>query len=82
MEAQPRHSLSVEDIGSPNLMRTVGRVVEVFPDGTSQLELQRPPQGTFGFHVSSGNDRLDTGMLVLCRELFRILEKIDHGFTT
>ncbi|XP_066481948.1 uncharacterized protein KIAA1614 homolog [Tiliqua scincoides] len=62
--AQPRRSLSVEDIGSPNLMRTVGRVVEVFPDGTSQLELQRPPWGTFGFRVSSGNGRPDTGIYV------------------
>ncbi|XP_053105519.1 uncharacterized protein KIAA1614 homolog isoform X2 [Hemicordylus capensis] len=61
--AQPRRSLSVEDIGSPNLVRTVGRVVEVFPDGTSQLELQRPPKGTFGFRVSSGNGRPDTGSL-------------------
>uniref|UniRef100_A0A8C3T9I4 KIAA1614 n=1 Tax=Chelydra serpentina TaxID=8475 RepID=A0A8C3T9I4_CHESE len=59
--ALPRRSLSVEDIGAPDLVRTVGRVVEVFPDGTSQLELQRPPQGTFGFHVSSGNGRPDTG---------------------
>uniref|UniRef100_A0A8C0GX76 KIAA1614 n=1 Tax=Chelonoidis abingdonii TaxID=106734 RepID=A0A8C0GX76_CHEAB len=59
--APPRRSLSVEDIGAPDLVRTVGRVVEVFPDGTSQLELQRPPQGTFGFSVSSGNGRPDTG---------------------
>nr|XP_056699987.1 uncharacterized protein KIAA1614 homolog [Euleptes europaea] len=62
--AHPRRSLSVEDIGSPNLVRTVGRVVEVFPDGTSQLELQRSPQGTFGFRVSSGNGRPDTGIYV------------------
>ncbi|XP_060089056.1 uncharacterized protein KIAA1614 homolog [Heteronotia binoei] len=62
--AHPRRSLSVEDIGSPNLARTVGRVVEVFPDGTSQLELLRPPQGTFGFRVSSGNRRPDTGIYV------------------
>ncbi|XP_077188341.1 uncharacterized protein KIAA1614 homolog [Paroedura picta] len=62
--ARPRRSLSVEDIGSPNLVRTVGRVVEAFPDGTSQLELQRPPQGTFGFRVSSGNGRPDTGIYV------------------
>ncbi|XP_015272783.1 PREDICTED: uncharacterized protein KIAA1614 homolog [Gekko japonicus] len=62
--AHPRRSLSVEDIGSPNLLRTVGRVVEVFPDGTSQLELQRLPQGTFGFRVSSGNGRPDTGLYV------------------
>ncbi|XP_038270912.1 uncharacterized protein KIAA1614 homolog isoform X2 [Dermochelys coriacea] len=62
--ALPRRSLSVEDIGAPNLVRTVGRVVEVFPDGTSQLELQRPPQGTFGFCVSSGNGRPDTGIYI------------------
>ncbi|XP_019386489.1 PREDICTED: uncharacterized protein KIAA1614 homolog isoform X2 [Crocodylus porosus] len=60
----PRRSLSVEDIGTPDLVRTVGRVVEVFPDGTNQLELQRPPGGTFGFRVSSGNGRPDTGIYV------------------
>uniref|UniRef100_A0A8C4WJ28 KIAA1614 n=1 Tax=Gopherus evgoodei TaxID=1825980 RepID=A0A8C4WJ28_9SAUR len=65
--APPRRSLSVEDIGAPDLVRTVGRVVEVFPDGTSQLELQRPPQGTFGFRVSSGNGRPDTGTCSECR---------------
>nr|XP_020645419.1 uncharacterized protein KIAA1614 homolog isoform X1 [Pogona vitticeps] len=62
--AQQQRSLSVEDIGSPNLVRTVGRVVEVFPDGTSQLELQRTPQGDFGFRVSSGNGRPDRGIYV------------------
>ncbi|KAM3840166.1 uncharacterized protein KIAA1614 homolog [Vipera latastei] len=61
---QPGRSLSVEDIGSPNLARTVGRVVAVFPDGTSQLELQRSQQGNFGFRVSSGNGRPDTGIYV------------------
>ncbi|KAM6455500.1 uncharacterized protein KIAA1614 homolog [Liasis olivaceus] len=61
---QHRRSLSVEDIGSPNLVRTVGRVVAIFPDGTSQLELQRSQQGNFGFRVSSGNGRPDTGIYV------------------
>ncbi|XP_058031690.1 uncharacterized protein KIAA1614 homolog isoform X3 [Ahaetulla prasina] len=61
---QHRRSLSVEDIGSPNLARTVGRVVAVFPDGTSQLELQRSQQCNFGFRVSSGNGRPDTGIYV------------------
>ncbi|XP_070602380.1 uncharacterized protein KIAA1614 homolog [Erythrolamprus reginae] len=61
---QHKRSLSVEDIGSPNLARTVGRVVAVFPDGTSQLELQRSQQGNFGFRVSSGNGRPDTGIYV------------------
>lgn len=57
----PRHSLSVEDIGAPDRLRTVGRVVEVFPDGTSLLEIQRPPHGSFGFQVTSGHGRPDTG---------------------
>lgn len=52
----------MEDVGAPSLARTVGRVVEVFPDGTSQLQLQRPPEGTFGFRVAYGNGRRDSGM--------------------
>ncbi|XP_074164615.1 uncharacterized protein KIAA1614 homolog isoform X2 [Sminthopsis crassicaudata] len=60
----PRRSLSVDDIGVPNLVRSVGRIAEVFPDGTSQLELQRPPNGTFGFCVSSGNGRPDSGFYI------------------
>lgn len=57
----PQRSLSVEDIGAPGQLRAVGRVVQVFPDGTSQLELQRPPHGAFGFSVTSGQGRPDTG---------------------
>ncbi|XP_071420758.1 uncharacterized protein KIAA1614 homolog isoform X2 [Pithys albifrons albifrons] len=60
----PRRSLSVEDIGAPGRLHAVGRVVEVFPDGTSQLELQRPPSGAFGFSVTSGHGRPDTGVYV------------------
>lgn len=59
----PQRSLSVEDIGVPVQLRAVGRVVEVFPDGTSQLELQRPPHGAFGFSVTSGHGRPDTGIV-------------------
>lgn len=50
-------------MGAPSLARAVGRVVEVFPDGTSQLQLQRPPEGTFGFCVAYGSGRRDSGML-------------------
>nr|XP_013013504.1 uncharacterized protein KIAA1614 homolog isoform X1 [Cavia porcellus] len=57
----PRRTLSVEDVGAPSLARTVGRVVAVFPDGTSQLQLERSPEGTFGFQVGSGNGRRDSG---------------------
>ncbi|XP_030351317.1 uncharacterized protein KIAA1614 homolog isoform X2 [Strigops habroptila] len=60
----PRRSLSVEDIGAPSRLHAVGRVVEVFPDGTSQLELQRPPHGAFGFYVTSGHGRPDKGVYV------------------
>ncbi|XP_009460814.1 PREDICTED: uncharacterized protein KIAA1614 homolog [Nipponia nippon] len=60
----PRRSLSVEDIGVPGRLHAVGRMVEVFPDGTSQLELQRPPHGAFGFCVTSGHGRPDTGVYV------------------
>ncbi|XP_053461303.1 uncharacterized protein KIAA1614 homolog isoform X2 [Nycticebus coucang] len=63
-KAPPRRALSVEDVGAPSLARTVGRVVEVFPDGTSQLQLQRSPEGTFGFCVASGNGRRDSGIYV------------------
>ncbi|XP_069718780.1 uncharacterized protein KIAA1614 homolog isoform X3 [Phaenicophaeus curvirostris] len=63
-DSGPRRSLSVEDIGEPGRLRAVGRVVEVFPDGTSQLELQRPPHGAFGFRVTSGHGRPDTGVYV------------------
>ncbi|XP_039316195.2 uncharacterized protein KIAA1614 homolog isoform X1 [Saimiri boliviensis] len=62
--ASPRRALSVEDVGAPSLARTVGRLVEVFPDGTSQLQLQRSPGGTFGFCVASGNGRPDSGIYV------------------
>ncbi|XP_014439447.2 uncharacterized protein KIAA1614 homolog [Tupaia chinensis] len=63
-KAPARRALSVEDVSAPSLARTVGRVVEVFPDGTSQLQLQRSPEGTFGFCVASGNGRRDSGLYV------------------
>ncbi|XP_012372858.1 uncharacterized protein KIAA1614 homolog isoform X2 [Octodon degus] len=62
--APGRRALSVEDVGAPSLARTVGRVMAVFPDGTSQLQLQRSPEGTFGFRVGSGNGRRDSGLYV------------------
>lgn len=59
-----RRALSVEDVSAPGLARTVGRVMEVFSDGTCQLQLQRSPEGTFGFCVASGNGRRDSGFYV------------------
>ncbi|XP_018422922.1 PREDICTED: uncharacterized protein KIAA1614 homolog [Nanorana parkeri] len=60
----PRRALSVEDIGSPGKARVLGKVAEVYPDGTRLLELQRPESGTFGFRISSGNGRPDSGIYV------------------
>ncbi|KAM4722907.1 uncharacterized protein KIAA1614 homolog [Rhinophrynus dorsalis] len=60
----PRRALSVEDIGSPDMPRSLGRVVEVYPDGTRLLELQRPPHSSFGFIISSGTGRPDSGIYV------------------
>lgn len=51
----------MEDIGSPGKARALGKVAEVYPDGTRLLELQRPENGTFGFRISAGNGRPDSG---------------------
>ncbi|KAL9846028.1 LOW QUALITY PROTEIN: uncharacterized protein KIAA1614 homolog [Geothlypis trichas] len=60
----PQRSLSVEDIGAPGQLRAVGRVVQVFPDGTSSWSCSDRPHGAFGFSVTSGQGRPDTGVYV------------------
>ncbi|XP_068095810.1 uncharacterized protein KIAA1614 homolog [Hyperolius riggenbachi] len=60
----PRRALSVEDIGSPGKARALGKVAQVYSDGTRRLELQRPENGTFGFKISSGDGRPDSGIYV------------------
>ncbi|XP_032387682.1 uncharacterized protein si:ch211-13f8.1 isoform X2 [Etheostoma spectabile] len=56
--------LSVEDILASRIARPVGRVTHAFPDGTLLLELVRPPNGPFGFVISRGKGRPDTGVYV------------------
>ena len=53
--------LSVDDVGCPSEVRSVGRVVQAFPDGTLLLELNRPSGGPFGFLISRGKGRPDSG---------------------
>lgn len=53
--------LSVEDVLASRMVRPVGRVTQAFPDGTLLLELIRPPNGPFGFVISRGKGRPDTG---------------------
>ncbi|KAI5626535.1 hypothetical protein C0J50_13824, partial [Silurus asotus] len=59
-----QRALSVEDVGSPSSMRSVGRVAQAFPDGTLLLELNRPPDRPFGFLISRGKGRPDSGVYV------------------
>ncbi|KAK9539202.1 hypothetical protein VZT92_004323 [Zoarces viviparus] len=57
-------ALSVEDVRTSRIARPVGRVTQAFPDGTLLLELVRPPNGPFGFVISRGKGRPDTGVYV------------------
>ncbi|XP_037643150.1 uncharacterized protein si:ch211-13f8.1 isoform X2 [Sebastes umbrosus] len=57
-------ALSVEDVITSRLARPVGRVTHSFPDGSLLLELVRPPNGPFGFVISRGKGRPDTGVYV------------------
>ncbi|XP_071328898.1 uncharacterized protein KIAA1614 homolog isoform X2 [Trachinotus anak] len=56
--------LSVEDVGSPCSLRSVGRVLEASSDGTFLLELSRPTTQTYGFVISRGRGRPDSGVYV------------------
>ncbi|XP_041132982.1 uncharacterized protein KIAA1614 isoform X2 [Polyodon spathula] len=60
----PRRSLSVEDVGDPSALRSVGRVAQAYPDGTLLLQLSRPSRGPFGFFISRGHGRADSGVYV------------------
>ncbi|XP_072297543.1 uncharacterized protein [Eucyclogobius newberryi] len=55
---------SVENVHVSRMGRPVGRVTQAFPDGTLLLELTRPPNGPFGFVISRGKGRPDTGVYV------------------
>ncbi|KAI3374975.1 hypothetical protein L3Q82_021501 [Scortum barcoo] len=57
-------ALSVEDVLASRIVRPVGRVTQAFPDGSLLLELVRPPNGPFGFVISRGKGRPDTGVYV------------------
>nr|XP_057921642.1 uncharacterized protein LOC131124827 isoform X2 [Doryrhamphus excisus] len=49
---------------APRMVRPAGRVSQAFPDGSLLLELIRPPNGPFGFVISRGKGRPDTGVYV------------------
>uniref|UniRef100_A0A669D1S7 Si:ch211-13f8.1 n=1 Tax=Oreochromis niloticus TaxID=8128 RepID=A0A669D1S7_ORENI len=57
-------ALSVEDVLPSRIARPVGRVTQAFPDGSILLELIKPPNGPYGFVISRGKGRPDTGIYV------------------
>ncbi|CAL1592687.1 unnamed protein product [Knipowitschia caucasica] len=56
--------LSVEDVSCPSSLRSVGRILQVYTDGTLLLELCRPKSQTYGFIISRGKGRTDSGVYV------------------
>ncbi|XP_033821080.1 uncharacterized protein KIAA1614-like [Periophthalmus magnuspinnatus] len=56
--------LSVEDVSCPSSVRSVGRILQVYTDGTLLLELSRPKSQTYGFIISRGKGRADSGVYV------------------
>lgn len=63
-ESNLQRCLSVEDVSGPSALRSVGRVLQVGSDGTILLELSRPTSQTFGFIISRGRGRPDSGVYV------------------
>ncbi|XP_044057120.1 uncharacterized protein LOC122878399 isoform X2 [Siniperca chuatsi] len=56
--------LSTEDVGRPCSVRSVGRVLQVCSDGTFLLELSQPKSQMYGFIISRGRGRPDSGVYV------------------
>ncbi|XP_042372459.1 uncharacterized protein KIAA1614-like, partial [Plectropomus leopardus] len=56
--------LSIEDVGRPSSVRSVGRVLQVCSDGTFLLEVSQPKNRIYGFIISRGRGRPDSGVYV------------------
>nr|XP_029138332.1 uncharacterized protein KIAA1614-like [Labrus bergylta] len=59
-----KRCVSIEDVGCPSSVRSVGRVLRVCSDGTILLEISRLNNRTFGFVISRGRGRPDSGVYV------------------
>lgn len=55
----------MEDVLVTRIVRPLGRVTQAFPDGSLLLELIKPPNGPFGFVISRGKGRPDTGKICI-----------------
>ncbi|XP_031735501.1 uncharacterized protein LOC116401303 isoform X1 [Anarrhichthys ocellatus] len=56
--------LSIEDVSRPSSVRSVGRVLQVCSDGTFLLEVSRPKGQIYGFIISRGRGRPNSGVYV------------------
>ncbi|XP_068449172.1 uncharacterized protein [Clinocottus analis] len=56
--------LSIDDVGRPSSVRSVGRVLQVCSDGTFLLEVSQPNSQMYGFVISRGRGRSDSGVYV------------------
>ncbi|KAM8873871.1 uncharacterized protein AB9W97_015504 [Spinachia spinachia] len=56
--------LSIEDVSCPSSVRSIGRVLQVCSDGTFLLEVIRPKSQMYGFIISRGRGRADSGVYV------------------
>uniref|UniRef100_A0A8B9HWG1 Uncharacterized LOC103025293 n=1 Tax=Astyanax mexicanus TaxID=7994 RepID=A0A8B9HWG1_ASTMX len=54
----------MEPLDGSRSVGPLGRLVQGFPDGTLLLELTRPANGPFGFVISRGKGRPDSGIYV------------------
>ncbi|CAL8279617.1 unnamed protein product [Lota lota] len=64
-QVELRRGLSVEDVPvTSRMVRPVSKVAQASPDGTLLLELTRPPNEPFGFLISRGKGRADTGVYI------------------
>ncbi|XP_036451900.1 LOW QUALITY PROTEIN: uncharacterized protein si:ch211-13f8.1 [Colossoma macropomum] len=54
----------MEHLDGSRSVGPLGRLVQAFPDGTLLLELKRPANGPFGFVISRGKGRPDSGIYV------------------
>ncbi|XP_041647281.1 uncharacterized protein LOC121512193 [Cheilinus undulatus] len=56
--------VSIDDVGRPSSARSVGRVIQICSDGTFLLEISRLKNRTFGFIISRGKGRPNSGVYV------------------
>lgn len=55
----------MENVDASQLSGPMGRIIQTFPDGSLLLELIRPVNAPFGFVISRGKGRPDSGTALM-----------------